>query len=214
MEDDEDPMEFRKKLEKAKTFEFSDSASIERSEEVEWIEPTLDVETFDLEKVTKTIKVQGYELREPEAPAPDAEKKALQRSDPTADFKRNREALGIICPTCKGTGKCPECKGRKRVKLIFRCKKCMGTGICPDCSSDLPVPCPQCREPISKFSSTCSKCGLLLHCPVCGSQLPAMATKCMHCSTEFLCHSCSKSYPRQHSWKCIHCGYWNEQMVR
>jgi hypothetical protein len=208
--DEEDPYEFQKELEKAKTFDFSDSADIERPDEAAFIEPTLEAKTFDLDNVTETVKVQGFDLKEPPKPAKDAERKALAKADPTADFKRNREAYGIMCPICKDSKKCIDCKGRGRVKLFFKCKTCMGTGKCIECDREVEIHCPQCREPMSKFSSTCNKCGLLIKCSVCSSPLPAMATKCMLCHAEFTCRNCGKPFPKQYSWRCPHCNFWNE----
>ncbi len=208
--DEEDPYEFQKELEKAKTFDFADSKNVERSGDAAWIEPTLDAKTYNLDEVKDTIKVKGYELKEPPKPAKDAEKKALARADPTAEFKRNRKEYAIMCPICKDTGKCIECKGRKRVKIFFKCKTCMGTGKCQDCNKDVEIRCPQCSEPISKFTSTCTKCGLLIKCPVCSSPLPAMATKCMLCHAEFKCQSCGKPFPKPYTLRCPHCYHWNE----
>jgi hypothetical protein len=208
--DEEEIFELQKELGKAKTFSFSNSKNIERSDHAEWIEPTLDAATYNLDDVTDTIHVKGFDLKEPPKPAKDAEKKALARADPTVDYKRNREAYGIICPICKDTKKCPDCRGRGRKKLIFKCKTCMGTGKCSKCDEDIEVHCPQCEEPISKFTSTCRKCGLLFQCPVCGSALPAMATKCMMCHIEFECKMCGKSIPKQYTWRCPHCSHWNE----
>lgn len=211
MADEEDPYELQKELEKAKTFSFSGSNDVDRSDSAEWIEPGLDAETYDLEKVTKTIKVKGFELEEPEPPEPDAEIKALQKADPTADYKRNREAYRIMCPTCNDTKKCQECKGRGRIKFIFKCKVCMGTGKCQDCDRDIEVQCPHCDEQISKFSPVCKKCGLSITCPVCNSRMPSMGTRCIMCQTEFRCDNCDKIYPRQYSWRCPHCSHWNER---
>jgi hypothetical protein len=208
--EEEDTFELQKELEQAKTFSFSDSKEIERSDNAEWIEPTLDAQTYNLDDVTETVKVEGFDLKEPPKPEKDAEKKALARADPTADYKRNREAYGIICPSCNGTKKCQDCGGRGRKKLIFRCRTCMGTGICTKCDEDIVVPCPKCEEVISKFASSCRKCGLLFQCPVCNSTLPAMATKCMMCHSEFECKMCGKPIPKQYTWRCPHCSHWNE----
>jgi hypothetical protein len=208
--EEEDPYEFQKELEQAKTFSFSDFKEFGVSDEAEWIEPTMDAKTFNLDEVKDTIKVQGYDLKEPPKPAKDAEKKALARADPTADFKRNREAYGIMCPICKDTKKCQACHGRGRIKLFFKCKECMGTGKCQDCDREIEIHCPQCDKPISKFTSTCTKCGLLIKCPVCSSPLPAMATKCMMCRAEFKCKVCRKPIPKAYTWRCPHCNHWNE----
>jgi len=209
-DEEEDPFGFQKELEKAKTLTLTVTKDFDVTEVTDWIEPSLDAKTYNLDEVTNTIKVEGYDLKEPPKPARDAEKKALEKADPTADYKRNRTAYGIMCPVCKDTKKCPDCKGRGRVKLIFKCKTCVGTGICTACDSDIEVHCPQCDHPISKYASTCTKCGLLMTCSVCGSALPAMATKCIMCHTEFKCRICKKPFPRQYTWRCPHCSHWNE----
>jgi hypothetical protein len=209
VDDEEETYSFMKKLEKAEEFDFKDSREISRTEEAGWIEPSENAERFDLEKVTGTVKVQGFDLDEPPQPEPDAVEKALMRSDPTADYKRNRKDFGIICPICMGSGKCVECHGRGRRKLIFKCKNCGGTGKCPDCERDVNVRCPQCDEPISKFSDTCSKCGLTISCRKCGANLPAMATRCPSCKTDFKCRNCRKPIPSQYSLRCPHCNQWN-----
>ncbi|MGA1820641.1 MAG: hypothetical protein ACMUHU_06500 [Thermoplasmatota archaeon] len=82
--------------------------------------------------------------------------------------------------------------------------------MCQECDKEIEVHCPQCNEPVSKFASTCTKCGLLMTCSVCGSALPAMATKCLMCHAEFKCRNCKKPYPRQYTWRCPHCSHWNE----
>ncbi|MFO8051338.1 MAG: hypothetical protein R6V01_06530 [Thermoplasmatota archaeon] len=211
MAEDEDIYELQKELEKARTFDFEGFGDIDRSRSTGRIEPGQDSKTYDLEKVTKKVKVRGFELEEPKPPEPDAEERALRKADPTADIKRNREEYRVMCPVCRDTHKCQACHGRGRVKLIFKCKVCMGSGKCQECDKETRVHCPQCDEPISKFSPTCSKCGLLFSCPVCGSQLPAMGTRCMMCHTEFLCDQCGKPYPRHYSWRCPHCSHWNER---
>jgi hypothetical protein len=208
--DEADDFELQRELEKAKTLTFSESKTIERSDSAQWIEPSLETETINMDEVTDTIFYKGGELKEPPKPEKDAEKKALARADPTADYKRNREAYGIMCPICKDTKKCQTCKGRGRIKLIFKCKTCMGTGICTKCDEEVEVHCPKCDEPVSKFASTCRKCGTLFNCSVCGSALPAMATKCMMCHAEFKCRICDKPFPKQYSWRCPHCNHWNE----
>ncbi|MBN1538790.1 MAG: hypothetical protein JW939_01495 [Candidatus Thermoplasmatota archaeon] len=210
MNEEEETFDLTKELRKARTMEFSLSEDFKAPEGADVIEPSLDAKTYDMDGVTDTIKVEGFELKEPPKPAKDAERKALERADPTADYKRNREAYGVMCPVCKGSGKCVACKGRRRRYLVLKCKECMGTGVCQYCDRDLEVACPQCGEAVSKFASTCTKCGLLLTCPVCGSPLPAMATICMMCQAEFRCRNCDKPYPRQFSWRCPHCGHWNE----
>ncbi len=210
MSEEKDVDEFQKELEKAKTFSFSDSPKIERSEAVEWIEPTVDASRFDMDSVKDTIKVQGYELEEPEPPDPEAVKKAMRRSDPTADYRRNKNAYGIICPICFDSKKCVECNGRGRKKLFFRCKNCNGSGKCPECEKDIGVHCPKCDEPVSKYSDTCRKCGVRFSCPECSSNIPAMATTCVSCKTTFKCKYCGKPYPRQYSWRCPHCNHWDE----
>lgn len=211
---EEDPFEFLKMLEKAKTLKYSTEEVVKRPENTGVIEPGLDAKTFDLDKVKKTVKVSGFELKEPPKPKKGAERRALKRSDRLADYRRNMLNYGILCRTCMGSGKCPECKGRGRVKLIFRCRGCGGDKKCPDCEKDAVVDCPQCKEPMSRFSDTCTKCGLLIHCPKCYSPLPAMSTKCMSCKTEFVCSSCGKPYPRPYSWRCPHCRHWNERKTR
>jgi hypothetical protein len=208
--DEEDDFELQRELEKAKTFTFSEAKSIDRSEAAEWIEPSLDAKMIVMDDVTDTIVYKGGEIKEPPKPAKDAEKKALAHADPTSDYKRNREAYGIMCPVCHDSKKCIDCKGRGRIKLIFKCKTCMGTKICTKCDLDVEVHCPKCDEPVSKFSPTCNKCGTLFQCPVCGSQLPAMGTKCMMCHAEFKCRMCGKPFPKQYSWRCPHCFTWNE----
>ncbi|MEA3557933.1 MAG: hypothetical protein U9R75_01640, partial [Candidatus Thermoplasmatota archaeon] len=65
---EEDPFELQKELRNAKTFDFEGSADIDRSGTREWIEPGLDAKTYDLDKVTKTMKVRGFDLEEPDAP--------------------------------------------------------------------------------------------------------------------------------------------------
>lgn len=210
MAEEEDTYYFQKELSKAKEFSFSDSKVVDRSETAVWIEPTQDVEQYDLDSVKDTFKVQGFELDEPPPPDPDAIEKALKRADPIADFKRNREEYGILCPVCFNKKKCVECGGRGRKKLIFKCKNCDGTGKCPDCDRDIDVRCPQCEEPISKYSDRCLKCGLQFTCDSCGSPLPSMATKCISCKQEHKCKSCRKPYPRHYSWRCPHCHHWNE----
>jgi hypothetical protein len=209
VDDEEDTYSFQNKLKDAKTFDFANSKEVIREEEAEWIEPTENADRFDLEKVTGTIKVQGFELDEPPPPDPKAVEKALKRSDPTADYRRNSKEFGIICPVCFGNGKCVECKGRGRVKLIFKCKNCGGSGKCPDCERDIDVGCPQCHEPLSKFSDTCLKCGLTVNCKICGSKLPTMATRCPSCKTIFKCKNCDKTIPLQYSLRCPNCNHWN-----
>ena len=212
MSEEIDPLSFQKKLEKAKTLDLSDAPVAEFKKGDDWIEPQRDVKIIELEKVKKRFKVQGYDLPEPEKPKKNAEKNALKRADRTGDYKRNRNNYRVMCPTCKGTGKCKVCGGRKRVKLFFKCKKCMGTGICTDCDRELKVKCPQCGNMISEYSDTCRKCGIQFQCPVCYSAIPAMATRCQSCGTEFNCKSCGKPYPRAYSWKCQHCKHWNEKL--
>lgn len=207
--ENEDPFEFQKKLEKARQFSFSDSRNIERREDVDWIEPDENANVFDLEKVTGTVKVQGFELDEPPPPDPHAVEEALKRSDPIADHKRNRESFKVICPTCLGSGKCQGCRGRGRVKLIFKCKVCGGTGKCRDCDMDTGVNCSKCGEPVSRYADNCRRCGVQYSCPQCGRNLPAMATKCTGCHQEFICGFCDKPYPRHFSHRCPHCNAWN-----
>ncbi len=209
VDDEEDTFSFQKKLEGVKTFDFGGSAEVKRAEGADWIEPSLDAKVFDLEKVTGTVKVQGFELDEPTPPDEDAVEKALKRSDPNADYKRNSQDFGIICPICFGKGKCVECRGTGRRRLILKCKNCGGSGKCPECERDIEVRCPQCSEPISKFSDTCKKCGLTLKCHNCGSNLPAMATRCPSCKTEFKCNNCKKAFPTHFSLRCPHCNHWN-----
>lgn len=210
MNEEEDSFGFQKELQKARTLEFSLSGNLEIPEGADIIEPSLDAKTYDLDDVTETIRVEGFDLKEPPKPAKDAEKKALEGADPTADYKRNRTAYGIMCPVCNGSGKCVVCKGSGRRYLILKCRECMGTGVCQECDKEVEVPCPQCGEALSKFASTCTKCGLLITCPVCGFPLPTMATICMMCHAEFTCGNCGRPYPRQYSWRCPHCGHWNE----
>jgi hypothetical protein len=208
--DEEEDFELQRELEKAETFSFSDSKTVERSESASWIEPSLDAKTYNMDEVTDTISYKGDDLKEPPKPSKDAETKALARADPTADYKRNKEAYGIMCPICHDSKKCQECKGRGRIKLIFKCKKCLGTGICTKCDEEIDIHCSKCDEPLSKFDSTCRKCGTLYQCPVCSSPLPVMATKCLMCHAEFVCKICRKPYPKQYTWRCPHCFHWNE----
>jgi hypothetical protein len=210
--EEEDPFEFRRELEKAKTLDFSEVETIHRDDRTDSIEPSENAELIDLEKVKKTYKVQGYDLPEPKKPKPGIEKESLKKDDRTIDYKRNREGYRVMCPTCKGSKKCNNCGGRGRIKLIFKCKECLGTGICPDCDRDIKIKCPQCGKMVSEYSDTCYNCGLLFHCPKCYSSLPAMATRCMICKTEFECHKCGKPYPRAYSWRCPHCDNWNKKL--
>jgi len=207
--EEEDPFEFRKELEKAKTFDFAGSSTVERSKEAEWIEPAPDAGIFDLDSVKATIKVQGYEKEEPPPPDPRNVKKALERSDPTADYKRNRELYSIMCPVCWDTGKCQDCKGRGRRKLIFKCRTCDGTGKCRECDKDHDLDCPKCGSAVSRFSDKCTRCGNTFQCPDCGSTLPSAASMCPHCGVKFICDSCGKRFPKALSRRCPRCGHWN-----
>jgi len=205
--------EFLKQLERSKTLSFEDSKTVERNGDAEWIEPSEDSERIDLSKVEKTYHVQGFDLEEPEPPEEGIEEKVLKGADETADMKRNRNEYKVFCPTCRGTGRCPGCNGRKRVMLFFKCKKCLGTGRCPDCDTELMVPCPQCGEEISIYSTTCRKCGTFFTCPECGAGVPALATRCMMCREEFKCRECGKDFPAAYTGKCPHCGRWNRDVV-
>jgi primosomal protein N' len=60
------------------------------------------------------------------------------------------------------------------------------------------------------YTDVCLNCGKFFHCPECQAPLPAMATRCMVCSTDFNCRRCGEPYPRAYSWRCPHCGFWNE----
>lgn len=212
-DEEEDPFEFQKRLSRAKTLDFSDSGTFVREDDIrgeKTIEPDEKAEIIDLEKVTKRFKVQGYDLPEPRKPSPDAEREAIGRDDRTSDFKRNRKDYKVMCPTCLGSGKCQNCNGKGRVKLFFKCKVCKGTGKCPDCEKDQKINCPQCGEKISMYTDVCLNCGKFFHCPECQAPLPAMATRCMVCGTDFVCMRCDEHYPRAYSWRCPHCGFWNE----
>ena len=209
MEGEEDPFELTRRLERAGTVDRSNVATVERSDDIVFVEPDLGAKILDLQKVKKRVKVRGYDLKDPPKPKKDAEKKALKRADKTADYRRNRENYRIFCPTCRGSGKCPGCRGKGRVKLFFKCKRCGGSGICSDCGKDTMIECPQCHELLSKYSDSCTKCGLQFTCEKCYSPLPAMATRCMKCKNEYICNYCGKPYPRSFSWKCPHCGRWN-----
>ena len=212
-EEDDDPFAFQKRLSEAKTLDFSETKTFERSEDLyseKTIEPDEKAKIIELDKVTKTFRVQGYDLPEPKKPRPGAEKRALKKDDRTSEFKRNRKDYRVICPTCLGTGKCQNCNGKGKVKIFFKCKVCMGTGKCQDCDKDIEVDCPYCGNPISMYTDVCMKCGKFFSCPECQAPLPAMGTRCMVCKTEFNCKNCDKPYPVAYSWKCPHCGFWNE----
>ncbi|MGA1822554.1 MAG: hypothetical protein ACMUIG_08500, partial [Thermoplasmatota archaeon] len=68
MTEEIDPLNFQKKLEKAKTLDLSDVPIAEFDHGDKWIEPRSDAEIIDLDKVEKRFKVQGYDLPEPEKP--------------------------------------------------------------------------------------------------------------------------------------------------
>ncbi|HVP05770.1 MAG TPA: hypothetical protein VMT90_08855 [Dehalococcoidia bacterium] len=53
-----------------------------------------------------------------------------------------------ICPLCKGTGDCPECKGTKKLSCVF----CDGLG-CRDCDLTGQVDCLPCDR-----SGLCWRC--------------------------------------------------------
>lgn len=207
--EEEDPFEFQKMLERSKTFSFESSSEIERRSDAKWIEPSKDAPKIDLSQVTETYKVQGFELKEPPKPKKGSEARALKNSDSTADYKRNHENYGVMCPTCHATGKCQVCRGRKRVRFLFKCKNCMGTGKCPDCMQELTIHCKKCGSPMKMYSDSCRKCGLAFTCPSCYSPLPALATKCIRCGNIFTCGSCEKPYPDAYSHRCPHCDHWN-----
>jgi hypothetical protein len=212
VDDPDDPLAFRKKLENARFLDMSGITAV--SESVvsgSFYQEPESVKLIELDNVVKRMKVQGYDLEEPKPPDPEAVKRALRKSDPTGDYKRNKAGYKILCPVCNDTHKCPKCKGRGRVKLILKCRTCMGTGKCQGCGQENDVTCPQCKKWISQYSDTCLKCGLSFRCPGCGSPLPAMATRCLSCKAEFKCRFCSKPYPRQFSWRCPHCAAWIER---
>jgi hypothetical protein len=212
VDEQEDPLAFRKKLEKARPLDLSGVEKVSEQVRTDIIyEMPDEIELIELDNVVKRMKVQGYDLREPDRPDPEAVKKALKKSDPTGDYKRNREGYRVLCPVCNGSRKCPACKGRGRVRIILRCRTCMGTGRCQGCGRENDVTCPQCREWISQYADSCRRCGLSFRCPACGSPLPAMGTRCLFCRTEFKCLACGKGYPRQFSWRCPHCSTWNER---
>jgi len=212
VDEDEDPLSFRKKLEKAKTLDLSHVVAVRESMETDAMyEEPEEVKLIVLDKVQARMKVQGYDLPDPDEPDPDIVRKTLKKADPTADYKRNREGYKVLCPVCLDTRKCQTCKGRKRVKLVLRCKTCMGTGKCQECDSENDGTCPQCKEWVGQYADSCRKCGLSFRCPSCGSSMPAMGTRCISCKAEFKCSSCRKPYPRGHSWRCPHCGHWNER---
>jgi len=207
--DEEDPLSFRRRLEKASEMDLSAVASVERDDSSGWIEPDECASTIILDDVKGTIKVQGYDLEEPPKPAPDAERKALAKADPTSDYKRNRTGYKVMCPSCLGSGKCPDCRGRGRVRIFFKCKRCLGTGRCTDCDREGQVRCPQCQEWMSQYSDVCLRCGLSVRCPICGSPMPIMGTRCLSCKEEFICKGCSKPFPIAHSHRCPRCSAWN-----
>lgn len=209
MDEGGDPLSFRKRLEKAGEMDLSSSGNVVRDETAVWIEPDDEARTIEMDDVKGLIKVQGYDISDPEPPSPDAEARALRKADPTADYKRNAKAYGVMCPTCLGSGKCQECGGRGRVKLIFKCKVCGGSGKCQECKKESEIDCPQCGGFVSQYADSCMKCGLSFTCAECGAHMPAMGTKCISCMTEFKCPKCRKAYPRAFSWRCPHCKSWN-----
>jgi RecJ-like exonuclease len=212
VDDPEDPLAFRRMLEKARDLDLSGIDKVgERVVSDSTYEMPDEVKLIDLDNVQARMKVQGYDLKEPDAPDPEAVSKALKKSDPTGDYKRNRGGYKVICPVCNDTHKCQNCKGRGRVKLILKCKVCMGTGKCQGCDRENDVTCPQCKTWISQYSDVCKRCGLSFRCPACGSTMPAMGTRCLSCKAEFKCSICGKPYPRQFSWRCPHCAGWNER---
>jgi predicted RNA-binding Zn-ribbon protein involved in translation (DUF1610 family) len=213
--DEEDPLRFRKELEKASSQDLEGTGTFTVPESAPTLEREDDERMLLLDDVVSTVKVQGYDVEGPPPPAPDAEKKALERADPTGDYRRNRKEYRVLCPTCNSKGKCIVCKGRGRRYLILKCPNCEGSGKCPDCGREVDVPCPKCGSPISSLSDSCRKCGHFFACQKCGRSLPALATRCMSCGSEGKCMTCKRPVPAQYTRKCPHCGtFGNVRVVK
>jgi len=204
--DEVDPLRFRKELEKARSQDFEGIRTFSVPEAAGTMETEGEEKELLLDDVVSTVKVQGYDTEDPLPPSPDAEKKALERADPTGDYRRNRKEYRVLCPTCNGKGKCMECGGRGRRYLFLRCKNCEGYKKCPDCGREVDVPCPKCGSLMSSLSDSCKRCGNFFACPSCGRSLPALATRCLSCGAEGKCFSCKKPVPVQYTRKCPHCG--------
>lgn len=47
-----------------------------------------------------------------------------------------QEVLMDECPTCQGSGDCPDCRGECIEENGEECPSCDGSGLCVDCDGD------------------------------------------------------------------------------
>ncbi|MGA1820640.1 MAG: hypothetical protein ACMUHU_06495 [Thermoplasmatota archaeon] len=59
MSDEDETFGFQKELEKAKTLTLTETRNFDVPEVTDWIEPTLNAKTYNLDEVTNTIKMEG-----------------------------------------------------------------------------------------------------------------------------------------------------------
>ncbi len=201
----------------AKTFDFTDVDEVvtiheEKSDEIVLDENT-EVKVIITENIKTTIDVKGHQVEKIKRSSKKDVKKAKKglsklKYDPEKayqDAKRNAKEYKMKCPTCHGTNKCPNCKGRGRIWIIRKCKVCGGSGVCRDCRKDNMVPCPGCQKPINYFASSCNSCGHTNYCPHCREPMPFGATRCISCETEFLCSGCKARMAPGYEEKCPKC---------